>query len=56
MAKNGAPSKPKHKDLLLRAMPADLLGRVRSSAALQDRPTKEVVIEALEDYLKKRGA
>lgn len=56
MPKNGTAAKPKEKDLLIRDMPADLLRRVRSRAALEDRPLKELTIEALEDYLKKKGA
>jgi hypothetical protein len=54
MAKNGA-GKPKEKDLLIRDMPADLLRRVRSRAALEDRTLKAVAVEAFEDYVKKKG-
>lgn len=56
MAKNGAHTKAPPKVLYLRDVPVEILRRARAWAALNGISVKAVVLEALEDYLKKKGA
>lgn len=56
MPKNGTPAaKATPQVLYIRDMPTDVLRRLRACAALQGKSTKQTVVEALEDYLKKKG-